>query len=85
MQNVNINYFRSGLTAALCQANTLPAPELVFIFESKGEIQLESVCKSFAHLRKTKQNKKNLFVHYKFTKPHNIWPEQMVLGYEQDK
>lgn len=58
MQNVNINYFRSGLTAALCQANTLPAPELVFIFESKGEIQLESVCKSFAHLRKKNKKKK---------------------------
>lgn len=45
------------LTADLYQANALPAPALGLIFESKGEIQLESVCKSFAYVRKKKPKK----------------------------
>lgn len=63
MQSVNISFLLSGsrLTADLYQANTLPAPELGLIFESKGEIQLESVCKSFAYLRKKpKKTKTNV-------------------------
>lgn len=65
------------ITADLYQANTSLAPELEFTFESKVEIQLESVCKSFAQ--------KTFFVHYVFAKPHRIRAEQMVLGCEQDK
>lgn len=88
IQKVNIsclNLSPSPDSLDLYQVNTLPAPKLEFLFESKGEIQLESVCKSFAHIKKKPKNKKRFFVHYIFTKPHSIWPEQIILGCEQDK
>lgn len=88
IQKVNISCLYlspSSDSLDLYQANTLPACKLEFLFESKGEIQLECVCKSFAHIKKTQNKTKTIFMHYIFTKPHSIWPEQIVLECEQDK
>lgn len=89
IQKVNISCLYlspSSESLDLYQANTLPACKLEFLFESKGEIQLECVCKSFAHIKKKKKNKtKMIFMHCISTKPHSIWPEQIVLECEQDK
>lgn len=87
IQKVNISCLYlspSSDSLDLYQANTLPACKLGFLFESKGEMQLECVYKSFADLQK-KNKTKTIFMHYIFTKPHSIWPEQIVLECEQDK
>lgn len=62
IQKVNISCLYlspSSDSLDLYQANTLPACKLGFLFESKGEIQLECVYKSFADIQKKK--KKNDF------------------------
>lgn len=82
MQNVNIIHLNLAAGPDSLQIfieQTLCLPELEFIFESKVETQLESVCKSFAHIRKKK------FFCALYHSPTVFWPKQNVLGREQDK